>query len=296
MVCFIILHYMVDKETEKCVDSILKLNGDKKIIIVDNCSPNNSYSLLKEYYQSQEDVIVLKNKENSGFANGNNFGYEYAKKIFNNLDFIIIMNNDMEILQKNFITKIYDIYDKDKFYVLAPDVFSTSQKIHQNPEVRTIRNIEQIDKELKHIEGITKSKLSIKAFLKKIPFLTKIIKYVKNIKKKHNKDYLEKQYNKTLHGSCLIFSSLFIEKRSKAFFDKTRFYCEAQILDYQCEKENWMRLYSPEIQVLHHEDVATNATYKSYVKKSLFMNECMYNSLNEFRKLIEDNSKKVDIK
>ena len=69
MIYFIILHYMVEKETEKCVDSILKLDGSKKIVIVDNCSPNDSFNKLNEYYINNKDVILLQTSENLGFAN-----------------------------------------------------------------------------------------------------------------------------------------------------------------------------------------------------------------------------------
>lgn len=291
MVCFIILHYMVSEETKKCVDSILKISKNKKIIVVDNNSPNDSFNILLDYYHDNEDVYVIKNKENAGYSKGCNFGYSFAKKNFANLDFIIIMNNDMEIKQKDFISKIYNAYEEDKFYVLGPDIYSTSNKIHQNPEPRSIRTIEKINSELSHMNSISTNKLRIKALLKKIPFLEKFIKFLKRKKRLKNKNFLSKQYNKTLHGSCLIFSKRFIDIREKAFFDKTKFYCEAQILDYECEKNNWLRLYEPSIKVLHHEDIATNATYSSYVKKSQFMNDCMINSLTEFKKLMESMEK-----
>ena len=110
---------------------------------------------------------------------------------------------------------------------------------------------------------------------------------------------MERQFNVTLHGSCLIFSKAYLEKRNRIFFDKTKFYCEAQILDYECERDGLLRIYDPSIKVLHHEDVATNASFKSYIKKAQFMNECMINSLNEFLKLLEkdkkDGHKKIDI-
>lgn len=288
MIGFVILHYMVENETKKCVDSILNVEGEKKIIIVDNCSPNDSYIKLQNYYNNNNFVDVLQNKDNLGFACGNNVGYEYLKRNYDNIDFIVVMNNDMEILQKNFIKEIYEIYKNDNFYVLAPDVFSTSNKIHQNPEPRMIRSIEKIETELKKMNEITNQKLMIKAFLKKIPLLEKIVKYIKNINRKREKNYLKKAYNQTLHGSCLIFSRNFINEREYAFFPKTRFYCEAQILDYECERNGWLRVYSPQIQVFHHEDVATNASYKGYYQKALFMNECMRNSLKEFKDLIKN--------
>lgn len=290
MIGFIILHYIVEDETKKCVDSILNLNGNKKIVIVDNCSPNESLIGLKKYYQNNCDVDIIKNVSNNGFSKGNNYGYQYLLNKYSNIDFVVIMNNDMEIKQNDFISKIYDIYSRKKFFVLGPDIYSTSKKIHQNPEVRTIRTVEKIDKELIRLKKITKSKLIIKSVLRKIPFMKLCVQKIKKIKMVNN-DYEHEQINTTLHGSCLIFSKLFIEKRKKAFFDKTKFYCEAQILDYECQKNNWMRIYSPELKVLHHEDIATNASYNSYVKRSLFQINCEINSLNEFKKLIKENEK-----
>ena len=143
MVVFVILHYLVEKETEKCVDSILKLKSPKKVIIVDNCSPNESYEGLKKYYLNNKDVYVIKNNTNGGFADGNNFGYKYAKSVIKDISFMVVMNNDMEINQKNFINLIQKAYDEDKFYVLGPDIYSTFAKIHQNPEAKKTTNLEK---------------------------------------------------------------------------------------------------------------------------------------------------------
>ena len=46
----IVLHYITFKDTEKCVDSVINhLNKSKvQIIIVDNGSPNDSYSQIEK--------------------------------------------------------------------------------------------------------------------------------------------------------------------------------------------------------------------------------------------------------
>ena len=296
MIYFLILHYMVDDVTEKCVDSILKLNGNKKIIVVDNCSPNNSYEALKENYKDEKNVIIIQNIANNGFAKGNNYGYDYIKNNFNDIDFIIAMNNDMEITQSNFIEKVYDEYSKEKFYVLGPDIFSIQKGIHQNPEIaeHTIRDEDAINREMNKIKNRSKAKTLIKSIILKIPGMVKLIAYVKKIKRSSDKRYQNRAYNCTLHGSCLVFSKDFIEKRNYAFYPKTTFYCEAQILDYQCENNNWLRVYCPDLHVIHYEDLATNATYKSYIKKLEFQNKCLIESYEEFIKLINEDKVKGD--
>lgn len=146
MVCFIILHYKVYEETIRCVDSILNnVIGDKKIIIVDNFSNNNSFEELQKYYKTNNDVEIIKTNENKGFANGNNFGYHYAKRKYN-FDFCIVMNNDMEILQKDFISKIYENYQNDKFDILGPDIYSTKAERHQNPQALRNYTLKELKK------------------------------------------------------------------------------------------------------------------------------------------------------
>lgn len=290
MVYFIILHYMVSDETISCVDSIMRIKGNKKIIIVDNCSPNGSYEVIKHNYQNEDSVIVLKSLSNGGYAAGINFGYDFIKKNFNDIEFIVAMNNDMVIEQSDFEEKISDIYNETDFYVLGPDIYSTSNRIHQNPGSTTIRTLEKIESELKRIDSISLNKIKTKSFLKKFPFVNQLYSYVKYRNKRKSSDYLEPKEDITLHGSCLIFSKYFIENRDYIFYPKTKFYCEAQILDYQCHKNNWKRVYSPRITVLHNEDVATNASYDSYINKALFMNQCMRDSLIEFKKLVLSNS------
>ena len=118
---FVILHYQTYKETIGCIDSIINkvdtLNYN--IIVVDNNSSNNSGIEIKEYYVKNDKVKVIINSKNLGFAQGNNIGYEYAKKDLQ-CDFIIMMNNDMLFTQSNFTQRILEEYDESKFAVFGP--------------------------------------------------------------------------------------------------------------------------------------------------------------------------------
>ena len=271
MVCFIILHYNVFEETIKCVDSILKnVEGDKKIIIVDNCSKNDSYIQLLEYYNGNTVVDVLKTESNLGFANGNNFGYHYAKDKYE-FDFCIVMNNDMEILQKDFIKKIYEKYSNEKFDILGPDIYSTKVKKHQNPQATKNYTL----KELKRFRAIL--------FLRnKFKHLFFYLSYIKKIIKKG-----EEIVGLPLHGSCYVFSKDFIKKHNKCFYDKTFMYQESYILHFLTMKNNEKMIYFPEVQVLHHEDVSTDSVYAKKYSKYIFINKCLYDSTKVFIKLMQ---------
>ena len=56
---------------------------------------------------------------------------EEAEAFLNDID--IVMNNDVLIKQENFFQSIVEIYNKEKFAVLGPDVYCPKAEIHQNP-------------------------------------------------------------------------------------------------------------------------------------------------------------------
>lgn len=285
MVCFIILHYNVYEETIKCVDSILhNIMEDKKIIIVDNCSSNNSFEKLLEYYNGNTNVDILKTESNLGFANGNNFGYHYAKKNYE-FDFCIVMNNDMEILQKDFITKIYEKYFNDKFDILGPDIYSTKVKRHQNPQAYKNYTLKELKKFMKI--------LFLRNKFKHVFFLLSSIKNML-IKPKvsGNIEVGNEIEGVPLHGSCYVFSKNFINKHSDCFYNKTFMYQESYILHFLATKNNEKIIYFPEIQVLHHEDVSTDSVYKKRYSKYTFINKCLYDSTRVFIDLMMEYEQK----
>lgn len=286
MICFVILHYMVSEETISSINSILKnINANKKIIVVDNASPNKSGFEVENHFKNIDCVEVLYSKENLGFANGNNFGYRYAVKAYNP-DFIVVMNNDVEIYQVDFYEKIVDIYKKEQFYVLGPDIYSSFSKVHQSPKRLKSYSYDEVLKLNKKFKFRCKSRIiiPIKCFLKEIKILKKFMQRLKF--KSKGIDYDKKYYNIPLHGACFIFSKKFITARKDAFFSKTFMYFESEILDYECNRDNFKTIYYPDIKVKHHHSISSSVSKKSEIKRERFVNKCMLESLNEFIKLM----------
>lgn len=90
----ILVNYSQAELTLKCIQSIQESsNIDPQIIVVDNCSPDDSYSLLKE--KLDQSIILIKANANNGFASGNNIGIRYA--LGRGADYIMLLNNDTEI-------------------------------------------------------------------------------------------------------------------------------------------------------------------------------------------------------
>ena len=92
-IAIVILHYKKRDLTIKCLRSVdnLKHNFSLIKILVDNNSPEPIEGLEEKF----KDVILLKNSQNLGFAEGNNVGIRYALK--NKTDWVLILNNDTTV-------------------------------------------------------------------------------------------------------------------------------------------------------------------------------------------------------
>lgn len=303
---FIVLHYMAEEMTEKCVDDLLKKFSSNNIIIVvvDNASPNGSGRIIEAKYINNPLVKVILHTKNDGFARGNNIGFTYLKGKYD-VEFMIIMNNDVFIKSDNFLEQITTIFSEYKFDVLGPDVYATKIKCHQNPQSYTIPDLPKIEWLIKEYkkqirkDNIQYYKLKILHYL--VFWWAKIIlkhviprKYQQIQSKKfaENKDIVGSEYfdknvvfNAVLQGACLIFSKKFINKQEYAFFPETFLYFEEQILALQCVNKKYKIMYHPSISVDHLCSVSTEVVFGNGHKKSqLFWKECI-KSLKIYKKL-----------
>lgn len=106
----VILNYNTVQDTIDCVNSIRAYNLKyEKLVIVDNDSQEDIWKL----YRLQNDkTVLLKSKFNKGFASGNNIGIRYLKN--QGIDFIVLLNSDTKIVDKDFLNKMTEEYTKNK--------------------------------------------------------------------------------------------------------------------------------------------------------------------------------------
>lgn len=119
-VSLVILNWNGIDDTLECLDSVEKLNTDDfelNIIVVDNGSTDDSLEKLSKV----KGINLVVNKENLGFAAGNNTGINYALK--NGADYIVIINNDV-ILEKNSISELVEMMkDNPKIGAISPKIY-----------------------------------------------------------------------------------------------------------------------------------------------------------------------------
>ncbi|MCD8221088.1 MAG: glycosyltransferase [Clostridiales bacterium] len=288
MVCFLILHYIATEETTLCVDSILNnVKGDLRVVVVDNNSPNNSFQVLHDIYNENDRVDVIKLEKNEGFARGNNYGYSYAIKKYSP-QFIVAMNNDMEITQDDFIDHIEKRFNDYHYFVMGPDIYSTKKKYHQNPQTRKLPTRKELEQRYRKLWLRNQFKFLIKAKWM-LRDLRKNKQQNTETASQKNRIYVDHVVEDVmLHGSCYVFSPLFIENHPKeCFYNKTFMYMEAEILYYQCSRDNEKMIYYPWLHVDHHEDVSTDAEYKKQYEKSVFSVKCLLTSTRAFIELMD---------
>lgn len=270
---FVVLHYKVYEMTEECIDTLLNSfsSDDIQIVIVDNGSGNGSGEKLKEKYKKTINVDVILNPENLGFANGNNVGYRYVKEHYNP-EFIVVMNNDVLIKEKQFLLKTEEIYKRTEFAVLGPDIQNPIIKNHQNPNRLTPRSYQEVEARYKSFSRRVK--------LPHVYYLLSVVRHCLNPTEgvEEKRDYKTEKEGVVLHGACFIFSPIFIRNRNNCFNNRTFLYHEEDILCYECIKSGLKMIYSPELSVEHYEDVSTNASFKSEYRKMKMRNTWLRDS------------------
>lgn len=282
-IAFVILHYISIVDTEETIKSVKK-NIDTQsyhIVVVDNGSPNGTGNVLKENYKNDEQVTVVISEKNLGFACGNNLGINYVRKCFA-FTFLAVLNNDIYLLEKNLVEKLYKEYDKSKFAVLGPMILTAEGKCNINPGRKQVISKREV------MHKITRYKRQIffgKIYMGRVYEL--LLKLYHNYiylpgrladGEKKNKIYINREEMVQLHGCFLIFTNEFFEKLP-GFDERTFLYMEEDILFAQIVKNKLLSVYLPDIQVFHNEDQATNKVSKENErKKKLFMRNNYVNS------------------
>ena len=261
---FLVLHYLVEDMTRQCVDCLLKTFSQEHIVIavVDNGSPNGSGQRLQTYYSDTENVHVLCSEENLGFARGNNLGYDYLKANYC-LEYMVVMNNDVLIEQKDFLTTLEMIHAEKAFDVLGPDIYCPLTNDHQNPSRLVPLSYEQVKSLCEYLKW--RNAHFFYWYCKDL--LKKWLKKDKAKAHQQGLDWEQTYDNPVLHGACYIFAGSFVERRDYAFHPGTFLYCEEDILHFECMQAGMKMCYDPRLQISHLEDVATNAvTSNLYLK------------------------------
>lgn len=115
----VILNYNNASQTIDCVNSIKQQECSLIICVVDNCSNDNSYDVLFDTFKNSENIILLRNETNAGYAAGNNFGLRYLKENFPSIKYFTIANPDIIISDNNLFNKLEKVLSDENIAVVS---------------------------------------------------------------------------------------------------------------------------------------------------------------------------------
>lgn len=95
-------------------EQILQFGRNLSIVIVDNCSTDNSVVDMREHFKEEKDVYVCSSKSNSGYAAGNNYGIKFISEQLPNVEAILISNPDIYIPCIDIIEKMYSALSENR--------------------------------------------------------------------------------------------------------------------------------------------------------------------------------------
>lgn len=269
-IAFVILNYNTKMESSKSIRSIVQINGayQENIVLVDNASKERIDDLKRDF----PNVHYICSEYNVGFAKGNNLGYFYAKHYLN-AEFVVVLNSDVIIDQKNFLSIIDKIYRDRHFFILGPDIVNL-QGTHQNPASRVLKSRREVQ----------------------IGIIINCLRYMKNSffmmnnnkKKRSEKNWKNDDINVPIHGACVIFSPLFLEMHEHAFYPETFLFGEEEFLYFNAIQNNETIIYSTQIEVIHIEDASTDKTYVNLKEKKKFVLSNSIYSLHLLNKYMKE--------
>lgn len=158
-VAIVICTYNQEKLLEECLKSIKNKTDYRnyKVYLIDDSGVGRISDIIKKKFKWVDTTI---NKKNLGFSGSNNVGIKKSLKEYNP-DYILLLNDDTEIIQKDWLRKIVEEGEKDRKIgilgcrIIYPD--RTLQSLGGKMEKWKIGNINKFDDnkiiEVDHVMG-----------------------------------------------------------------------------------------------------------------------------------------------
>lgn len=110
-ICCLILNYNDSQTTIKLLSLISDYKVFSKVLVVDNCSTDQSFQIIQNYAsRTDEKVRVIRTSENKGYGYGNNFGIQYIFEEWG-ISHVLLCNPDVEF-DEDCITKLKEVFEK----------------------------------------------------------------------------------------------------------------------------------------------------------------------------------------
>ena len=246
MTGIVILNYNDSKTTSEMLDTIKSFKILDHIVVVDNNSSDNSVEVLEKYKSKKIDIVT--NKENKGYAYGNNVGIRFLRDAYK-CDNVIISNPDIIVSEATIEALIKDL---EKVDVVAP----------------TIKQLGE------YIKGW------------KLPSLKKEINTITSNRLHKNESIYKESYYKNGLNEVEVVSGCFFCIKDSALkavddFDEGTFlYFEENILGYKLKEKGIKTYVDTNVEVTHNLSVSVDKNVKKIKKYHILMDSLFYYEKN----------------
>lgn len=249
-VLIVILNYSTYEMTIELVEELKRLNYDSyRIMVVDNCSPNESAQVLASKADEMGFIFYANNK-NEGYAAGNNIGIRYG--IEHGFDYSWVLNNDVHIPDLNVLENMINLAEqRPEIGCVGPKIYNLDGKVCAP-----------------YCERPTLWTMTLGIFLTKKA-------------REKQADLSQRVYR--LHGCCMLLKNS-VMKEIDCFDEETFLYGEEEILAERMLKIQKYMYYLAKTSIVHMESSTVKITDATKNKKRirLVMNSMDY-YLKEYR-------------
>lgn len=238
----VILNYNDSVTTIDLIHRIHDYKNINKIIVVDNNSTDDSYSLLSKY--TDQKLVLIKASENKGYGAGNNLGIKYVVDNFDS-SYVLISNPD--------------VYFSDDLVLKFINTFSIDSNI-------AVVSALQKDINGDLIRDIAWKTPTIRDYL----FMdTKLFKKRIDMESHYSNSYLYS--NNKAEVDCIPGALLMIDTqkfKEIGGYDENMFlYCEETLLSLKIKKMNLKTILITDDSYQHMHSVSINKSIKSKLKQ-----------------------------
>ncbi|RYD58238.1 MAG: glycosyltransferase [Sphingobacteriales bacterium] len=237
----IIVNYNVKYFLEVCLHSVYRAMQDipGEVIVVDNNSADDSCAMVRQKFPQ---VVLIENKDNTGFSRANNQGVAVAKG-----EYILFLNPDT-VMPEDFLQKMIAYMDAHpKAGAIGPRLIDG--KGQYAPDGK--KSFPSLSVAIFKTTGLNR-------IFSKSPYFNKY--YAVHIGE-HETAAVE-----GLSGCCMMVRSALLPQIGGAFDEDYFMYCEDVDLCYRIQQAGYENIYYPEATLIHYKGESTKKATLSYVR------------------------------
>lgn len=249
LVSIIIINYNTFDITCNCIESIQQYTKGVpyEIVVVDNASPDDNPDLFLEKFP---DVVLVKSKENGGFARGNNIGIDHSKG-----DIILLLNSDTLLTEDSITIAAQELAQDTEVGMLTVRLVYENGRYQNN--VRKFRSIRN------EVLDVFRPLLMLLPYKKRATMM---------LNQYFNGDF--STYCDWVSGAFMMFRKEVLQDLPEKKLDERFFmYGEDQLWCYQIKQAGYKNYYTANATVIHIANASTELSKQFRILKIIIDRE-----------------------